>query len=97
MNAAALHVVAETLPESGELTRALRTAAALVRERDWRGLVFHYEDNDFAPLRWLVEAVSSAIYSFPLDEIGPSQICALAPPGTRETVAAWLAIFGCAP
>ncbi len=81
--------------ENRSLTHDIRTAAALVREGDWRGFVWHFEGHDYLPLALLAEAVGSALYSFPVNQIGPDQIISLSPPNARDVVADWLAIFGC--
>lgn len=89
----------EAVAEQGAigLVRDLRTAAALVRDGDWRRVAQLYDCHAWSPLAALGSAARDALFSFPPHQIGPATVAGLSDPGDRHVVVDLLAMFGCPP
>lgn len=93
-NAAPPTPAPHTLPPI-EIGRALRKAAALARDGDWRTISIDFDEHPFPPLAALAAAARDALYSFAQHQIGPYQVADMAEPMDKPAVDDLLHVFGC--
>jgi len=85
-------------PKHLALLRELRSASALIRDKDWAGIARAYEEHEWAPLRALGAAARDALLSFAPYQIGPQQIILMAFTAEARTIVLELVgLAGCAP